>query len=139
MNCASGEVFCVSRSAGTEGKLVMLDKTLRQTLVDELDFEPSVDAANISVAVDNSVGALTEHVASYAEKAATERAVERVKGVRAIAEKIEVRWAIEKQTADGQTAERALIVAIESRARSRLRALRFERFRQLSAATRGRA
>jgi len=55
-----------------------------------------------------------------------------VKGLRPIAEKIEVRYPSDKQTADDQIAERALAVAIESRARSRLRALRFERFRELS-------
>jgi hypothetical protein len=49
-----------------------------------------------------------------------------------IAEKIEVRYPIDKQTADDQIVERARAVAIESRARSRLRALRFERFRELS-------
>ena len=37
MNRALGEVFCVSPSAEREGKLLMLDKTLRQTIVEELD------------------------------------------------------------------------------------------------------
>jgi type II secretory pathway predicted ATPase ExeA len=117
----------------------MLDKPLRQTIVDELDFEPSVDAANIGVAVDKGIVTLTGHVASYAEKVAVERAVQRVNSVRAIAEKIEVCYPIDKQTADDQTAERALIVAIESRARGRLRASRLNRFRELLAPPRGRA
>jgi osmotically-inducible protein OsmY len=86
----------------------MTDKVLRQTIVDELDFEPSVDSANIGVAVDNGVVTLTGHVASYAEKVAAERAVARVKGVRAIAENIEVRYPGHKQTADDEIAERAL-------------------------------
>jgi osmotically-inducible protein OsmY len=88
----------------------MTDTYLRQTIVDELDFEPSVDAANIGVAVDNGVVTLTGHVASYAEKIAAERAVERVKGVRAIAENIEVRYPGHKQTADDEIAERALSI-----------------------------
>jgi hypothetical protein len=113
----------------------MLDKTLRQTTVDELDFEPSVDAANIGVAVNNGVVTLTGRAASYAEKATTERAVQRVKGVQAIAEKIEVCCPGERQTADDQIAERALTVAIESRARARIRASRLQRFRELSATT----
>ena len=117
-----------------KGKLLMLDKTLRQTIVDELDFEPSVDAANIGVALDNGIVTLTGHVAGYAEKVAAERAVQRVNSVRA---KIEVRCPIYKQTADDQTAERTLTVALESRARSRLRASRLERYRELLAATRG--
>jgi osmotically-inducible protein OsmY len=88
----------------------MTDKVLRQTIVDELDFEPSVDSANIGVAVDNGVVTLTGHVASYAEKIAAERAVERVKGVQAIAENIEVRYPGHKQTADDEIAERALSI-----------------------------
>jgi osmotically-inducible protein OsmY len=88
----------------------MLDKILRQAIVDELDFEPSVEAANIGVAVDSGVVTLTGHVASYAEKIAAERAVQRVKGVQAIAEKIEVCCPGERQTADDQIAERALSI-----------------------------
>ena len=113
----------------------MLDKTLRQTIVDELDFEPSVDAANLGVAVDNGVVTLTGRAASFADKATTEGAVRRGKGVRAIAEKIEVRYPNDRQTADDQIAERALTVAIESRARARIRASRLQRFRELSATT----
>ena len=88
----------------------MTDKVLRQTIVDELDFEPSVDSANIGVAVDNGVVTLTGHVASYAEKVAAERAVARVNGVRAIAENIEVRYPGHKQTADDEIAEHALSI-----------------------------
>ena len=77
----------------------MTDKVLRQTIVDELDFEPSVDSANIGVAVDMGIVTLTGHVASYAEKVAAERGVQRVNSIRSIAEKIEVRYPIDKQTA----------------------------------------
>lgn len=117
----------------------MSDKAFGQTIVEELDFEPSVDAASIGVAVDNRVVPLTGRVVSYAEKVAPERPIQRVKGVRAIAEKIEVRYPNDNQTADDQIAERTLTVAIEARARSRIRASRLERFRELSAATRSRA
>jgi capsule polysaccharide export protein KpsE/RkpR len=113
----------------------MLDKTLRQTIVDELDFKSSVDAANIGIAIDDGVVTLTGHVASYAEKAAAERAVQRGKRLRPIAEKIAVRYPNDKRTADYQIAERALTVAIESRARARIRASRLQRFRELSATT----
>jgi osmotically-inducible protein OsmY len=88
----------------------MTDKTLRQTIIDELDFEPSIDAANIGVAVENGVVTLTGHVQSYVEKIAAERAVERVKGVRAIAQNIEVRYPGHKRTADDEIAERALSI-----------------------------
>jgi osmotically-inducible protein OsmY len=89
----------------------MDDKTLRQDIIDELDFDPSVHSSNnIGVAVQNGVVTLTGHVASYAEKLAAERAVRRVAGMRALAEEIEVRYPSEKKTADDQIAERALKV-----------------------------
>jgi osmotically-inducible protein OsmY len=86
----------------------MDDKVLRQIVIDELDFEPSIDAANIGVAVENGVVTLTGHVGSYAEKHAAERAVQRVRGVRAIAEEIAVRCPSDKKTADDQIAGRAV-------------------------------
>ena len=65
---------------------------LRQHILDELEFEPSVNAAHIGVAVDRGVVTLTGHVSSYTEKLAAVKAARRVKGVRAIAEEIEVRF-----------------------------------------------
>ena len=86
----------------------MADKYLRQLVVDELDFDPSVDAANIGVAVESGVVTLTGHVGSYAEKMAVERAVQRVKGVHGIAEEIEIRYPADKKMADDLIAERAI-------------------------------
>jgi osmotically-inducible protein OsmY len=86
----------------------MTDTTLRQMIIDELDWEPSIEAAHIGVAVDKGVVTLTGHVASYAEKHAAERAARRVKGAHAIAEEIEVRRPGAKQTADDQIAKRAM-------------------------------
>jgi len=88
----------------------MTDKYLRQMILEELDFEPSVDAANIAVTVENGIVTLAGHVVSYAEKMAAERAVQRVRGVRGIAEEIEVRYPADKKTADDQIAERALSI-----------------------------
>ena len=88
----------------------MNDKQLRQNVIDELDFEPSIDAANIGVAVDDGVVTLTGHASSYAAKIAAEYATRRVKGVRAIAQEIEVRYPSEKKTADDEIAKRALSV-----------------------------
>ncbi len=88
----------------------MLDKTLRQNIIDELEFEPSIDAADIGVAVENGVVTLTGHVATYLEKVTAEDVVKRVRGVRAIAEEIEVRPAGANITADDEIARRALNV-----------------------------
>lgn len=84
------------------------DKTLRQFIIDELDFEPSIDAANIGVAVEKGVVTLTGHVKSYAEKIAAERIVQRIKGVKAIAEEIEVRYPDQAKRSDDEIAQRAL-------------------------------
>jgi osmotically-inducible protein OsmY len=87
---------------------IMTDTQLRQDIVDELEFEPSIDAANIGVAVDDGVVTLTGHVGSYAQKMAAEAAVRRVRGVRAIAQEIEVRYPSDPKTSDDEIAKRAL-------------------------------
>lgn len=91
-------------------KDAMTDKDLRRAVLDELDFDPSLDAGDIGVAVADGVVTLTGHVGSYAEKVEAERAVRRVRGVRAIAQEIEVRYADDKKVADDQIAARALAI-----------------------------
>lgn len=86
----------------------MSDRFIRQDVMDELEFEPSVNATHIGVAVENGVVTLSGHVGSYFEKLAAEKAVRRVKGVRAIAQEIEIRHAFDKKTADDEIANRAL-------------------------------
>ena len=81
---------------------------LRQDVLDELEYEARVDAAHIGVVVDKGVVTLTGHVANYAEKQAAIAAVHRVKGVHAIADKIEVRYPSDKKTADDDIAKRAI-------------------------------
>ncbi|MBB3387134.1 MULTISPECIES: BON domain-containing protein [unclassified Rhizobium] len=82
--------------------------TLRQLVLDELEFDPSIDAANIGVAAENGVITLTGHVSTYAEKEAAERTTRRIKGVKAIAQEIEVRPAGTHKTADDEIAKRAV-------------------------------
>jgi osmotically-inducible protein OsmY len=86
----------------------MSDLQLRQDVLDALDYEPSVEAAHIGVAVDKGVVTLAGHVASYAEKQASIAAVRRTKGVRAIADEIEVRFPSDKKTSDDEIAKRAI-------------------------------
>jgi osmotically-inducible protein OsmY len=81
---------------------------LRQDVLDELDFEPSVNAAHIGVGVNAGVVTLTGFASSYREKLAAERAARRVKGVKAIAEGLEVRLPSDKKTADDEIAGRAV-------------------------------
>src|SRR5579883_2116650 len=88
----------------------MNDIALRQNIIDELEFEPAVDAAHIGVAVEKGIVSLSGHVGSYAEKLAAEKAVKRVKGVRAVAEGLKVRFADDKKTHDDEIARRALAI-----------------------------
>ncbi|RCW77617.1 BON domain-containing protein [Phyllobacterium bourgognense] len=88
----------------------MNDMVLRQNILDELEFEPSLNAANIGVSVENGVVTLMGHVPTYMEKNAAADAVCRVKGVRGIAHDIEVRPIGSHRTADDEIAKRALNV-----------------------------
>lgn len=83
------------------------DDELRQLVIDELEFEPRVDAAHIGVACRDGVVTLSGHVASYAERMAAERAARRVRGMRAMAMSLEVRFPAEKKTDDDEIATRA--------------------------------
>jgi osmotically-inducible protein OsmY len=84
------------------------DLKLQQHVVDELAFEPRVNAAHIGVSVRNGVVALNGRVDTYAEKHAAARAVRRVKGVKAVADDIEVHLPSDRKTADDEIAARAL-------------------------------
>ena len=68
-----------------------VDKTLQTNVLAELGWEPSVTAAHIGVTAKDGVVTLTGHVQNHMEKHAAEKAAGRVKGVRAVAEEIEVR------------------------------------------------
>jgi len=67
------------------------DEELRRDVLAELEYEPSIDARKIGVAVEDGIVTLTGEVPSFAEKWNAERAVERVEGVRGIVNKIEVK------------------------------------------------
>ena len=86
----------------------MNDKELRQLVIDELEYEPCIDAADIGVAAENGVVTLSGHVADYVQKMAAERAAWRVKGVKGIAQEIEVRFPGDKKWNDDEIAQRAV-------------------------------
>jgi osmotically-inducible protein OsmY len=81
---------------------------LQQRVIDELEFDPAVNAAHIGVSVRGSVVTLTGHVETFSEKFAAERAVRRVKGVTAVAQEIEVHLPADRKTADDEIAQRAV-------------------------------
>jgi hyperosmotically inducible protein len=86
----------------------MNELKLRDNILDELAYEPIVDAAHIGVAVDQNVVTLTGHVNSYAQKLAAIAAVRRVKRVLGIADEIEVVDSAQVRTSDDDLVKRAI-------------------------------
>jgi osmotically-inducible protein OsmY len=69
------------------------DSCLQKDVIEELDWEPRVNAAHIGVSVNNGIVTLSGHVPSYAEKYCAEKAAKRVYGVKAVADELDVKLA----------------------------------------------
>jgi osmotically-inducible protein OsmY len=69
----------------------MSDKSLQEAVMKELEWDPKVDPAHIGVSVKDGAVTLSGHVSSFAEKMAALRAAERVYGVKAVADELEIR------------------------------------------------
>lgn len=82
--------------------------TLHHDVLDELEWDPSIDASKIGVSVDSGVVTLTGHVHSYADKVAAERVVKRVKDVSAVANDIEVKLDNDGERDDTDIAKAAI-------------------------------
>lgn len=82
----------------------MTDHQLRGAVMAQLDWEPEVVATEIGVGVSEGIITLTGFVDTYAEKLAAERAASVVRGVRGIANDIQVRAA---QLTDAEIAKNA--------------------------------
>ncbi len=83
------------------------DAALQRDVMNELLWEPSVDAENIGVSAKDGVVTLTGTVESFAQKWAAERATKRVVGVHAFVEKIEVKLPSYSQRTDADIAQAA--------------------------------
>ena len=81
---------------------------LRQDVLDELEFEPSINAAHVGVAVEGGVVTLSGHVSSFSEKAAAVAAARRVRGVRALADEIAIRFPSDRKLSDDEIAKRTV-------------------------------
>jgi osmotically-inducible protein OsmY len=84
------------------------DKMLKQNVLAALNWEPSVTTAHIGVETHDGVVTLTGHVESFMEKWGAEKAVSRVKGVRGLAEELEVRLPFDVKRGDEEIATAAL-------------------------------
>jgi osmotically-inducible protein OsmY len=67
------------------------DTELQQDVMNELKWEPSIEAAEIVVSVRDGVVTLSGYVDSYVKRWASEKVAARVFGVRAVVEELEVR------------------------------------------------
>lgn len=88
----------------------MSDNELQRAVLDELDWDPRVNAGQIGVTAHGGVVTLTGHVGSFTQKLAAEQAASRVKNVRAVANDIEVKLPDQLRQSDETIAERALQV-----------------------------
>lgn len=86
------------------------DQQLQQDVMGELKWDPLLTASEIGVSVKNGVVTLSGYVNSYSKKLAAENAAKRVKGVRAVAEDIEIRLGTDGRRNDTEIAEAALNV-----------------------------
>lgn len=86
------------------------DDQVKNAVVEELRWIPSVDSTHIGVTVSDGAVTLSGEVGSYPERVAAERAVRRVRGVTALAEDLTVRstWAAVTDTDIAREAGNAL-------------------------------
>lgn len=84
------------------------DTELRRRVIAELDWEPSVDASAIGVAVKGSIVTLTGSVRSYPERTHAEMAAKCVAGVKAVAADLEIKLPGTAERSDFDIAQSAL-------------------------------
>lgn len=80
--------------------MISSDIQLKQHIEDELGWEPSVNAAAIGVAVQEAVVTLSGHVESYRQKHAAAEVVTAIRGVRGLANELDVNLPIDSERSD---------------------------------------
>jgi len=75
---------------------VRTDDDIRETVLEELKWDPKVTSPDVAVAVKDGVVTLTGFVSSYWEKEAAEKAAKRVYGVRGVANDLQIKLATER-------------------------------------------
>ena len=72
------------------------DLRVRDAVMRQLEWDPVVDVSGVGVAVKHGAVTLAGYIDSYSGKLAAERAAKGVRGVRAVANELEVRLALER-------------------------------------------
>jgi osmotically-inducible protein OsmY len=81
------------------------DRAIEGAVARELEWDPNVGAVHVGVSANDGAVVLTGTVSSYAERLAAAKAAERVYGVRAVADELEVRLGDAVETSDEQITE----------------------------------
>ena len=84
---AASAFFAHAAKKGIEMKS---DTQLKNDVMEELLWEPTVTMRNVNVAAKDGIVTLSGTVPTYAEKSTAQKATQRVEGVKAIAEELEV-------------------------------------------------
>lgn len=82
------------------------DSNVKQDVLNELMWDPSVSSSEIKVSAKDGIVTLTGTVPHYFEKRSAEHAAQRVGGVRAVADELEIKGLLEKS--DEEIAKAAL-------------------------------
>jgi len=88
------------------------DSQIKQDILDEFVFQPNIEENLIGVVVEDGVVMLTGVVDDFSIKVAAKKAVSKVKGVKAVAEDIEVKYGTDYQKTDIEIAK-AIVHAFE--------------------------
>ncbi|MDT8417413.1 MAG: BON domain-containing protein [Lutibacter sp.] len=84
------------------------DFELKNDVLDELAWQPNIDETKIGVIVENGIVTLSGVVDNYTKKIAAEKAAKAVKGVKAVALDIEVKYGTEYKKTDKEIAKEAV-------------------------------
>jgi osmotically-inducible protein OsmY len=84
------------------------NRQLQHDVIDELEWEPSIDASKIGVTAKEGVITLTGNVSRYSEKMEAEKLAKSIAGVKAVANDIEVRLPGASERNDTEIASAAI-------------------------------
>lgn len=98
---------CFGPGVPINGSNMKTDMQLKKDVSAELEWDPSINATHVGVAVMAGVVTLTGHLDTFAEKHAIERAAARVHGVKAIAVEVDVKLEPGHRRSDSEIAAAA--------------------------------
>jgi len=86
----------------------VVDEQIQREVIAELRWEPRIQANEIGVAVKDGIVTLTGYVDSYVKRWAAEEAAHRVRGVKAVANEIEIKLSSNETRSDADIAAAAV-------------------------------